>query len=58
MSNDECLFCGYEKFHLVAESEHTHAIRDKYPYTELHTFSCLCVITPYNICPNCLSGRC
>lgn len=37
MSNDKCLFCGYEKFDLVAENEHTYAIRDKYPDTELHT---------------------
>lgn len=33
MSKDECLFCGYEKFDLVAENEHTCAIRDKYPDT-------------------------
>ncbi len=32
-----CLFCGYDKFELVAENELSYAIRDKFPVTQLHT---------------------
>jgi ATP adenylyltransferase len=34
---DECLFCRYGKFDLVAENQLSYAIRDKYPVTRLHT---------------------
>ncbi len=33
----DCLFCGHEKFEVVAENELSYAIRDKYPVTHLHT---------------------
>lgn len=33
----DCLFCGQEKFVLVAENERSYAIRDKYPVAHLHT---------------------
>ena len=34
---DPCLFCGHEKFNLVAENALSYAIWDKYPVTALHT---------------------
>lgn len=34
---DNCLFCGHDKFELVAENELSYAIRDKFPITKLHT---------------------
>jgi ATP adenylyltransferase len=34
---DECLFCRYGEFDLVAENRLSYAIRDKYPATQLHT---------------------
>ena len=34
---DACLFCGHEKFLVVAENKLSYAIRDKYPMTALHT---------------------
>lgn len=34
---NECLFCGHEKFDLVAENALSYAIRDKYPVTKSHT---------------------
>jgi len=34
---DDCLFCNYEKFEVVGENDHSYAIRDKFPVTELHT---------------------
>ena len=34
---ESCLFCGAEKFKVVAENELSYAIRDKFPVTELHT---------------------
>jgi ATP adenylyltransferase len=34
---DACLFCGHEKFVVVAENNLSYAIRDKYPMTALHT---------------------
>jgi len=33
----ECLFCNYEKFDVVCENDHSYAIQDKFPVTELHT---------------------
>ena len=34
---DNCLFCGHDKFEVIAENDLSYAIRDKYPVTELHT---------------------
>jgi len=36
---DECLFCGYEKFEIIEENDLSYAIRDKYPMTRLHTLT-------------------
>lgn len=33
----DCLFCDFEKYDVVGENDHSYAIRDKYPVTELHT---------------------
>ncbi|MFH2013108.1 MAG: HIT family protein [Pseudomonadota bacterium] len=35
--NEECLFCNFENFELVAENRLSFAIRDKYPAASLHT---------------------
>ena len=32
-----CLFCGHEKFEVIAENNLSYAVWDKYPVTELHT---------------------
>lgn len=34
---NECLFCGFEKFELIAQNALSYAIRDKYPVSKLHT---------------------
>ena len=34
---EACLFCGHEKFDLVAENSLSYAILDKYPVTKSHT---------------------
>ena len=33
----ECLFCDHKQFKLIGENDHSYAIRDKFPVTELHT---------------------
>lgn len=33
---EACLFCGHEKFSLIAENGLSYAIRDKYPVTKSH----------------------
>lgn len=33
----DCLFCNFEKFEVVGENDHSYAILDKFPVTELHT---------------------
>ena len=32
----DCLFCNFEKFNLICENQHSYAIWDKYPVTDLH----------------------
>ena len=34
---NNCIFCNYDDFILVAENDLSYAIRDKYPVTDLHT---------------------
>ena len=34
---NECLFCDYGKFEIIAENDLSYAIHDKYPVTEFHT---------------------
>ena len=33
----DCLFCNFDILEVVGENDHSYAIRDKFPVTDLHT---------------------